>query len=151
MDIKRARWNPDSYPRPRFVSKYGFPSMPINSTWQKALGANDKLGDLIQHRQNYISDAKMINSFIADYLPILNDSAADYIENLIYFSQISQALTTKMATELFRSQRSTVHKTMGALYWQLNDVWVAPTWSTLDYYGNYKASTSKFLIFIQIA
>lgn len=29
-------------------------------------------------------------------------------------------------------------KTMGALYWQLNDIWTAPSWSSIEYNGNYK-------------
>jgi beta-mannosidase len=28
---------------------------------------------------------------------------------------------------------------MGTLYWQLNDCWQAPTWSSIDYHGNWKA------------
>lgn len=45
-----------------------------------------------------------------------------------------QALSTKVETEYYRSLQSSLNsagqgKTMGALYWQLNDVWLAPTWS----------------------
>ena len=29
---------------------------------------------------------------------------------------------------------------MGTLFWQLNDCWPVTSWSTLDYYGNWKAA-----------
>ena len=28
---------------------------------------------------------------------------------------------------------------MGTIFWQLNDCWPAPTWSSIDYFGNWKA------------
>lgn len=28
---------------------------------------------------------------------------------------------------------------MGTIYWQTNDCWPAPSWSSIDYYGNWKA------------
>lgn len=35
--------------------------------------------------------------------------------------------------------------TMGALYWQLNDVWVAPSWSSIEYNGNFKVEQRHLL------
>lgn len=39
---------------------------------------------------------------------------------------------------------------MGALFWQLNDVWIAPTWSSIDYYGRYKVCMSHMFYLICI-
>lgn len=65
-----------------------------------------------------------------------------YLAALIYFSQISQAMTIKTETEVYRIEQDGLMNTMGALYWQLNDVWVAPSWSSIEYNGNYKVSIS---------
>lgn len=54
-----------------------------------------------------------------------------------YFTQIMQSYALEMA---IRSLRGAKPYCMGSLYWQLNDVWPVSSWSTVDYYGAYKAS-----------
>ena len=47
-----------------------------------------------------------------------------------------QAYALETAIKHLRLNKPT---NMGSLYWQLNDVWPGSSWSTVDYYGNYKA------------
>ncbi|PIO62933.1 hypothetical protein TELCIR_15487 [Teladorsagia circumcincta] len=66
-----------------------------------------------------------------------------FIDRYAYFSQANQATTYKIQTEHYRRHRnlllsSGLGNTMCALYWQLNDVWAAPTWSTIDFDLNWK-------------
>lgn len=46
-----------------------------------------------------------------------------------------QAQCVKTETEFYRRSRSEIVNrqghTMGALYWQLNDIWQAPSWASL--------------------
>ncbi|XP_061389605.1 beta-mannosidase-like [Musca vetustissima] len=137
-DIFKDGWNPSIYPRPRFASEYGFQSLPSLQTWQRTVAAEDNLADLIEHRQHHPLGMMAITTLVRIHFPLPLPEDANYLEALVYFSQISQAMATKTETELYRSLRDTEHRTMGALYWQLNDVWVAPSWSAIDFYGNYK-------------
>ncbi|KAH6929670.1 hypothetical protein HPB50_003811 [Hyalomma asiaticum] len=58
------------------------------------------------------------------------------------YSQIYQAMGVKTQAEHYRRQRLAVRRsqglTMGAVYWHLNDVWQAPSWSSIDYKGEWK-------------
>ena len=60
------------------------------------------------------------------------------LEKIIYLSQASQALCYRAQTEHYRRSKTQPANTMGALYWQLNDIWQASTWSSLEYGGRWK-------------
>lgn len=65
-----------------------------------------------------------------------NNNSVENFANYIYLSQINQAVSLRIQTEAYRQARSEVNyigegMTMGALYWQLNDVWQAPSWSSI--------------------
>jgi len=58
-----------------------------------------------------------------------------------------------MQTEWYRKHRSTLLRdgrglTMGALYWQLNDVWQAPTWSSIGNKFYILNSISRYTFFL---
>ncbi|XP_060649275.1 beta-mannosidase-like isoform X1 [Drosophila nasuta] len=128
------------YPEARFVSEFGYASLPMRSSWLRDLGQNateESLAALIRQRQHDTKGFIPLLRQIAYELPFNLQNWEDNIDEFIYFSQVAQAMSTKKAVELFRSRRGD-YLTMGALIWQLNDVWVAPTWSCIDYYGNYK-------------
>lgn len=55
--------------------------------------------------------------------------------SLCLIHQVMQAQCVKAQTEFYRRSRSEIIQgkghTMGALYWQLNDIWQAPSWSSI--------------------
>lgn len=131
-------WSPSIFPRPRFASEYGFQSLPSLQSWRSVMGPNDNLLELIEHRQHFPLGSVPIIHLIESHLPLPDESSDGYAEAFIYFSQISQAMATKIETETYRIGRGKEAHTMGALYWQLNDVWVAPSWSSIDFNGVFK-------------
>lgn len=64
------------------------------------------------------------------------DSRSLSLEDYCYVSQLLQAWGTGYAIlqHLLAQPRC-----MGTLYWQLNDCWPVASWSSIDYYGNWKA------------
>jgi len=55
---------------------------------------------------------------------------------LIYASQLLQAEAIRYGVEHLRRNRG---RCMGAVYWQLNDCWPVASWSSIDYFGRWKA------------
>ncbi|KAL0104054.1 hypothetical protein PUN28_017032 [Cardiocondyla obscurior] len=143
----RNGWDITQYPRTRFCSEYGFQSWPSIYTIATAIESAKDLhmnSDFVKHRQHQpFGNQYMLLLILHNFkIPQSNDSIRDF-ENYIYLSQINQAVSMKIQTEAYRQAKSEVNSvgegmTMGALYWQLNDVWQAPSWSSIDIDGRWK-------------
>jgi beta-mannosidase len=55
---------------------------------------------------------------------------------LLYASQLLQAEAIMYGVEHWRRHRG---RCMGAIYWQLNDIWPVASWASIDYFGRWKA------------
>jgi beta-mannosidase len=56
--------------------------------------------------------------------------------DLVYASELLQLDAMRYGVEHFRRFRG---RSMGALFWQLNDSWPVASWSAVDYFGRWKA------------
>ncbi|KAJ0173564.1 hypothetical protein K1T71_010713 [Dendrolimus kikuchii] len=127
-------WDPNIYPTTRFASEYGFQSLPSIITMKTASNETEDFkmdSEFFRHRQHspngYYYIRKQINKRLK-----LSKNDTNYFEKFVFYSQISQAMAIKTETEFYRQSQADWY-TMGALYWQLNDVWQAPSWSSIEY------------------
>lgn len=58
-------------------------------------------------------------------------------DDYLYLSQVQQAACYDTAISKWRRAKANAAKTMGVLYWQLNDVWQGPTWASIEYGGGW--------------
>ena len=118
----------------RFVSEFGFESLPAMAT--VAAFAPDpadwNLGSpLLDHHQRCASGNARILFYLAQHFRLPRD-----FEGLVYLSQVLQAEAIRVGVEHWRRERD---RCRGTLYWQLNDCWPVSSWSSIDYFGRWKA------------
>uniref|UniRef100_A0A8C0P0S0 Beta-mannosidase n=1 Tax=Canis lupus familiaris TaxID=9615 RepID=A0A8C0P0S0_CANLF len=95
------------------------------------------------HRQHHAggNDEMLLQIGFHFKLPESTDPLQTF-KDTIYLTQVMQAQCVKVETEFYRRSRSEIVRgqgyTMGALYWQLNDIWQAPSWASLEYGGKWK-------------
>jgi len=112
--------------------EYGFQSFPSASSFEGYVSPNDLyLGSqsMEQRQKSYIGN-KMIFKHLRELFPEPTN-----FESFAWYSQLTQAVGLKKAIESHRLKKG---HCMGTLYWQLNDCWPGPSWSSLDYLGNKK-------------
>ena len=118
----------------RLVTEYGFQSFPEMKTIEAFTQPEDRTGIftsvMLEHQKN-----KEGNSIIHDYL-LRDYSEPKDFASFLYVSQVLQAEGIKIGAEHFRRSRP---ETMGSIFWQLNDCWPVASWSSIDYYGRWKA------------
>jgi len=117
----------------RFISEYGFQSYPNIKTIETFTEPIDRNfeSDAMQTHQKHPRGHELIRLYMErEYNP-----PTDF-ESYIYVSQLLQAYGIKKAIE---AHRRAMPRCMGTLYWQLNDCWPVASWSSIDYYGRWKA------------
>ncbi|XP_056327146.1 beta-mannosidase isoform X2 [Danio aesculapii] len=135
-------WNWTAFPRTRFASEYGFQSWPSLSTLSKVSVSSDWdfSSNFSAHRQHHEDgNQQMLKQAELHYfLPNSTDPVQRY-RDTIYITQVTQAQCVKVQTEFYRRSRSDIIEgkghTMGTLYWQLNDIWQGPSWSSVKLYS----------------
>ncbi len=117
----------------RFCSEFGFESLPDIKTVKKF--ADEK--DFSLSSEVFLSHQKCLNGNdkMIYYIASRFDLPAKF-EDYIYLSQVTQSECIEDATEHWRRNKGRCN---GSMYWQFNDCWPVCSWSSYDYYGNYKA------------
>ena len=82
------------------------------------------------HQKNHGGNERILTYMLREY------PEPRHFASFVYLSQVQQAEAIKAGAEHLRRNRP---RTMGALYWQLNDCWPVASWSSIDYFGRWKA------------
>lgn len=117
----------------RFNSEFGFQSLPALETVRSFAG-DDELNvssySVDFHQRSPVGNRMMFHQ-ILEWFRMPSE-----FEGVIYTSQIIQLLAIEMGVLHWRSNQP---RSMGALYWQLNDNWPCVSWASIDSVGRYKA------------
>jgi beta-mannosidase len=126
----------------RFISEYGFQSYPSINTLRKIAKQKDLAmnSEVLLKRQRspmeWLGEGMNGNHMIDRYMNKEFKKTKDF-ESYVYVSQLLHAQAIKIASEAHRRNKP---YTMGTLFWQINDCWPTISWSSIDYYGNWKAA-----------
>ena len=117
----------------RYLSEFGFESFPSEKTVDTFTLPEDRniFSRIMELHQRCHGANKKILTYLADTFKYPTEFGT-----LLYASQLLQAEAIKYGVEHLRRNRG---RCMGALYWQLNDIWPVASWSSIDYFGRYKA------------
>lgn len=117
----------------RFCSEFGFQSLPSIKTIETFTEPADRnlfSRVMESHQKNPAANGKILY-YLSETFRYPKD-----LESLAFLSQVLQGRAMKTATDHWRRNRG---RCMGSIYWQFNDNWPTASWSSMDYYGRYKA------------
>ncbi|CAG5129202.1 unnamed protein product, partial [Candidula unifasciata] len=145
-DYSVDQWNASSFQIPRMASEYGVQAWCNNESLADVFAPGDfsRYSDMVDHRQHHPGGNLQMEAEVNLHLNLPNspDEKSNFVD-FIYLTQINQAMSIRTQSEHYRRFQTRLHSdgrglTMGALYWQLNDIWQAPTWASIDYEGRWK-------------
>ena len=117
----------------RYVSEFGFQSFPCMATIESFTEPADRnvfSRIMEKHQRNASANGKIAEYLSQTYL------YPNSFDAFVYASQLLQAQAMQYGVEHWRRHRG---RCMGAVVWQLNDCWPVISWSSIDYFGRWKA------------
>ncbi|MFW5800551.1 MAG: hypothetical protein ACOCVC_00845, partial [Spirochaeta sp.] len=116
----------------RFLSEFGMQSFPSMATIRQFAPPEEHSlhSPSMDHHQKNDDGNNLIHHYVREYIGDIEG-----FRDLVFASQIMQA---EGIGEAIRHFRLNSPRCMGTIYWQLNDSWPGPSWSSIDYYGWWK-------------
>ena len=117
----------------RYLSEFGFQAFPSVKTIETFTLPEDRniySYVMEKHQRNAAANGKISSYMAQTYLYPTS------FDRIVYASQLLQAQAIRYGVEHFRRWRG---RCMGTVIWQLNDCWPVASWSSVDYYGRWKA------------
>jgi len=118
--------------RPRFCSEFGFQSFPTMTSIARFAEPeewNATAPVMEFHQRDRAGNGRIVETMTRYF------RGPTSFARFVYLSQLQQALAIETAVRYWRSLKPL---SMGTLYWQLNDVWPAVSWSSIDYFNAWK-------------
>ncbi|KAH8890148.1 glycoside hydrolase family 2 protein [Thozetella sp. PMI_491] len=150
-----AAFDISTYPVGRFANEFGFHSMPSVPSWRNVLPLDElhfnsttimlrnhhpPSGGLntTNFRNSSTGQGEMTKA-VEMYYPVPNktDSLAQFA-SWGWSTQVFQADFYKNQIQFYRAGSGLPNRQLGSLYWQLEDIWQAPTWAGIEYEGRWK-------------
>lgn len=145
----------NTYPVGRFANEFGFHSMPSLQTWQQAIEPQDlefNSSVVMLRNHHYPPGDRSTHNFhntsmgmgemtlgVENYYPAPQKS--DHVANFsswCHATQLFQSDFYKSQIQFYRRGSGMPERQLGSLYWQLEDIWQAPSWAGIEYDGRWK-------------
>lgn len=148
-------FNMSAYPVGRFSNEFGYHSMPSLQTWQQYI-PDDQLEFnstyVIYRNRHYPPGSLNTSNYHNTSLGMAEMTLAaqrwyptpDKTDPVANFSawcwttQVFQAEYYGSQIQFYRRGSGLPQRTLGSLYWQLEDQWAAPTWAGIEVGGRWK-------------
>ncbi|HWY31258.1 MAG TPA: glycoside hydrolase family 2 protein, partial [Candidatus Acidoferrum sp.] len=121
-----------------FMSEFGYQSFPEPRTVRAFTNEEDRASVVTPvmkwHQRSGLGNIEG-NQEMVDMIHKYFNTPKDF-DSTLWLSQILQGYGIKLGAECWRQS---MPKSMGCVFWQYNDIWPGMSWSSVDYFGRWKA------------
>ncbi|OCH87882.1 glycoside hydrolase [Obba rivulosa] len=148
-------FNYSTYPVSRFVNEFGFHSMPSFYSWEEVLLSPEDFsfnstvvssrdhhppaGSLAWPNPNAPQGQGQMTMAVEAWLPTPNTTDSNQtFAQWCWSTQLFQSMNMVSEIAWYRRGAGLGENNLGALVWQLNDIWQGVSWSSVEYSGRWK-------------